>query len=282
MAFPRLHLFEFEDMKWMPKIFRVFITDLLAYQMNRFGIYESTTDKLVEVLNKTGHDIIVDLCSGSGGPALRIRDKISENTGRDIHLFLTDKYPNVTAFGEIKEKHVTAFSEPVDALKVSRELKGLRTLFTAFHHFRPQQAHDILKNAVDAKMPIGIFEITERKPISLMTIIIAPITCLIFSLFVRPYKLSRFFWTYVIPIIPLLYTWDGLISNLRTYTKKEWLEMTKQFEDQFSWEMGELISKFHIKVSYLIGYPKVLVEQEVINPIEEEVKANTFASINEH
>lgn len=252
----RFHLFEFEDLTCMPKIFRQFITDLLSYQINRFGIYEATIGKLVEVLNKTGHDTIIDLCSGSGGPLLGIREKVSKAMGRDIRLVLTDKYPNLEVFAAIEEIHVTTIGESIDAAMLEPKIKGLRTLFTAFHHFKPEQAQGILKNAVDNQMPIGIFEITERKPGSLMTLIVAPITCLIFSLFIRPYKISRLFWTYILPIVPIMYTWDGLVSNLRTYTKSELCEMTNQFQDRFTWETGELVSKFHIKINYLIGYPK--------------------------
>jgi hypothetical protein len=247
----------------MPKIFRRYITDLLTHQINQFEIYKPVTDKLVEILNKTGHSTIIDLCSGSGGPALRMRENASQITGRDIHLILTDKYPNLEIFKKIREKHVTPILEPTDALKVPQDLRGVRTLFTSFHHFKPQQAKEILENAVNASMPIGIFEITERKPASLMTLLVAPITCLIFSFFIRPRKLSRFFWTYIIPIIPLLYTWDGIVSNIRTYTKKEYCEMVGPFEDHFVWETGELISKFHIKISYLIGYPKENTEKVI-------------------
>lgn len=257
MGFPRFHLFEFEDLTWLPKTFRRLITDLLSYQINRFGIYEATISKLIEVLDKTGHNTIIDLCSGSGGPAISIREKASKATGRDIRLVLTDKYPNLEAFAKIKEEHVTTIKESIDAVEVGQRLVGMRTLFTAFHHFKPDQAQSILQSVVDAKMPIGIFEITERKPGSLMTLIVAPITCLIFSLFIRPYKISRFFWTYVVPIVPIIYTWDGLVSNIRTYTKEEWHEMTEKYKDRFVWETGELISKFHIKVSYLVGYPKI-------------------------
>lgn len=278
MGFPRLHLFEFGDLRWMPKNFRRFITDLLTYQINRFGIYEATIGKLAEILNKTGHDTIVDLCSGSGGPALGVREKASKVIGHDIRLVLTDKYPNLEAFAAIQEKYVSSIPKSVDATNVSQQLKGLRTLFTAFHHFKPEQAQGILQDAVEAQMPIGIFEITERNPASLMTLIVAPITCLIFSLCIRPYKISRFFWTYILPIIPLLYTWDGLVSNMRTYTKQEWLEMTKQFQDSFTWETGELISKFHIKVRYLIGYPKKAEEIDISNTITDTVGTEALAS----
>ncbi len=263
MAIPRLHLFEFEDLKWLPNRFRRYITDLLAHQMKVLGIYDATVSKLEEVLTETGHDTLVDLCSGSGGPAPSVRAKVAASLGKDVRLILTDKYPNVEAFNSIKEPHIIPLTQSVDATKVLLELKGVRTMFTAFHHFQPEQAKHILQDAVNAQMPIGIFEITERKPISLMTLIIAPITCLIFSLMVRPRRLGRFFWTYLVPVIPFLYTWDGLISNFRTYTKQEWLEMTSQLSGKnFRWEVGELTSKFHIKVTYLIGYPEVLKKRE--------------------
>ncbi len=49
-------------------------------------------------------------------------------------------------------------------MKVPRELKGFRTMFTSFHHFPPEEARAILQNAVDAGEGIGIFEITRRAP----------------------------------------------------------------------------------------------------------------------
>jgi hypothetical protein len=253
----RVHLFEFEDLRWFPGIFRRSITDLLTYQIANLGIYDATVGKLQEVLDKTGHDTIVDLCSGSGGPLPALREKLSRELQREIHLVLTDKYPNLEAFKAAQTRCITGVEESVDATQVGQKFQGFRTLFTAFHHFTPQQAKQILQDAVDAQMPIGVFEITERKPASLMTLLVAPITCLIFSLFLRPFRFSRFFWTYIIPVIPLLYTWDGLVSNLRSYTKEEWLDMTKDLKNNnFSWMTGQVISRFHIKVSYLIGYVK--------------------------
>jgi len=265
MDFPRLHFFEFEDLKWLPNRFRQYITDLLAHQMKFLGIYDSTVPKLEEVLTKTGHDTLVDLCSGSGGPAPSIRTKIAASMGKEIRLVLTDKYPNLEVFNSIQEPYIATITQSVDATKVLPELKGVRTMFTAFHHFKPEQARHILQDAIDAEMPIGIFEITERKPISLMTLIIAPITCLFFSLMIRPRKIGRFFWTYLVPVIPFLYTWDGLISNFRTYTRQEYLEMIDQLTGKkFRWEVGEVTSKFHIKVTYLIGYPESISDENCI------------------
>jgi len=256
MKLPRINLFEFEDLTWLPKAFRRYITDLLTFQIVKFGIYESAAPLISDVLKKTGHHTLVDLCSGSGGPAFGVRKKISEEIGEDIHLFLTDKFPNIEAFSDNQDRLVTPILDSVDASKVNSSLKGMRTMFTAFHHFTPEKAKEILQDAKNANMPIAIFEITERNPGSLMTLLVAPITCLIFSLLVKPRKIGRFFWTYLIPFVPLMYTWDGLISNLRSYTKDELRQMTQELEgENFNWTVGELTSKFHLKITYLIGYP---------------------------
>lgn len=257
MTCTRMHLFEFEDLSWLPNTFREAITDLLTYQISHFGIYNAAAPKIAEILQKTSQNSIFDLCSGSGGPAIGVQQEVSKILEKNIHLTLSDKYPNLKVFSQIKAPNVRAIPESVDVIKAFPKAPGLYTMFTAFHHFKPLQARAILQNAVDAKMPIAIFEITERKAQSLMTLLVAPLTCLYFTLFLKPFKLSRFIWTYLLPIIPILYTWDGLISNLRSYTKDEWLKMTKELnDDDFIWETGELISKFHIKVFYLIGYPK--------------------------
>lgn len=260
---PRLHLFEFEDLKWFPKFLRGYITDLLTYQIVNFGIYEAVVPEIKKVLEKTGVRSVVDLCSGSGGPSLGVAKKVSEQLGENVHLYLTDKFPNKKVLSKLKSQSVTPILDSLDATKISSDKldqKGMRTLFTSFHHFKPKSAKKILQDAVDNHVPVAIFEITERKLASLMTLLVAPITCLIFSLFIKPRKIGRFFWTYLCPIVPLLYTWDGLVSNARTYSPEELMDMTKQLKQQgnvnYSWKVGHLVSKFHIKVNYLIGFPK--------------------------
>src|SRR2546422_6427005 len=49
-------------------------------------------------------------------------------------------------------------SEPVDATQVPGDLHGFRTIFTAFHHFRPAQARAVVADAVAKGEGIGVFE----------------------------------------------------------------------------------------------------------------------------
>jgi hypothetical protein len=64
-------------------------------------------------------------------------------------------------------------------------------------------------------------------------------------------------WTYVIPIIPLVLLFDGVVSCLRTYRPQELREIVEKLRScQYNWEVGELAGR-RAPVTYLIGYPKV-------------------------
>jgi hypothetical protein len=174
---------------------------------------------------------------------------------------LTDKYPNLQAFENIEavsENHVSFYRGSVDATRVPPELEGLRTIFTSFHHFPPEEARSILQNAVDARQGIGIFEITRRTPFSIVLMFLWALTPFALIPFVRPFRWSRLLWTYVIPIIPLVLLFDGVVSCLRTYQPQElnaFVEMLTGAE--YEWETGEHSGgSIKLPITYLIGYPR--------------------------
>lgn len=68
-------------------------------------------------------------------------------------------------------------------------------------------------DAVNKKRGIGIFEMQERSLFTiLMMLILAPGAWLLTPL-IRPFKFGRFFWTYIIPLVPLVLTIDGKKKN---------------------------------------------------------------------
>src|SRR5262245_19620316 len=77
---------------------------------------------------------------------------------------LTDKYPNTAALARIAEEvpGVRFEAGSVSALDVPARLTGFRTMFTAFHHFRPADARGILASALRDREGIAIFEATSR------------------------------------------------------------------------------------------------------------------------
>ena len=161
-----------------------------------------------------------------------------------------------TTGGWASEDRITFYPGSVDAMNVPAGLKGLRTLFTSFHHFPPHEARAILQNAVDAGEGIGIFEITQRAPLTIGLMFawaLMPFAC---TPWIRPFRWSRLLWTYLIPIIPLVLLFDGVVSCLRTYRPQELRDIVEKLTScQYQWEIGELATG-KMPVTYLIGYAK--------------------------
>ena len=107
---------------------------------------ETVAPLLSEALHRANENQIVDLCSGGAGPLPVALAAIEQIEDREIGVTLTDLYPNKNAFEKASANpKITARYEPVDATAVPKELLGLRTLFSGFHHFRPVQAQQICK-----------------------------------------------------------------------------------------------------------------------------------------
>ncbi|TGD56714.1 hypothetical protein [Flavobacterium humi] len=254
----RIHLFEFEDMNWFPAFLRNYITDFLQFLSNKTNMFQKGIPIIEKGLDKTGTSLIVDLASGGGGGMLRINEELSK-TNRIFKILLTDYYPNLAAFEYTKKKSSNFYSidTPVDARNVPENLKGLRTQFLSFHHFNPTDAQQILQNAVNAKSGIAIFEAQERSAASIVSMLFSPITVFIMTPFIRPFRLGRIVFTYLIPIVPLVVLWDGLVSSLRTYSVAEMKALVAKLDnaDGFEWEI-ERVKSGPAYILYLLGYPK--------------------------
>ena len=219
----RIHLFEFEDLPWFPNIIRVGGTDFLRYLLIATDVYKPLIPLISESLSKTNETTIIDLCSGGGGYIEQLFKRLSENTDSKISIILTDKFPNFEAYNVIKEKtmgQIDFANYPVDAANVPKDLKGFRVMFSAIHHFKPAQVKNILQDAIDNNAPIGIFDGYEKNILAILFVIVFnPIAFLLFTPFFKPFSLSRLFFTYIIPLIPIYTVWDGCVSILRIETQ---------------------------------------------------------------
>jgi hypothetical protein len=257
----KIRLFEFEDFPWFPEIIRSGGTDYLRYLLTATNIYQPITPLLVKGIEKTGSDNILDLCSGGGGAIQQVQSNIKKQFNKDIEIRLSDKFPNLEAFKYLEKQSAGKISfetDPVDAAKVPLDLKGFRTIFSGFHHFNEVTAKAVLKDAVDAKAGIGIFDGAEKNIFTILGIMIFhPLAFIFFTPFFRPFKLSRLFFTYILPLIPLYTIWDGVVSIIRLYRPTELLRLASETDDEhYEWLAGRVKNKLGIGVAYLVGYPK--------------------------
>ena len=255
----RLHLFEFEDLHWFPGFLRNYLTDFLQFIANRLDIYKPVILLIEKGIANGKTNTIIDLASGGGGGLIKLCSHLKKNN-TDLKIILTDYYPNIDAFKNTTQQspHFEYIPYSVNALDVPAQLKGLRTQFLSFHHFKPQQAQAILQNAVIAQNPIAIFEIQERSLRSIVSMIFSPVAVLIATPMIRPFKWGRILFTYLIPLVPLFVFWDGIVSSLRTYSINEMKELINnlQNKDNYEWQTGKIKSGPGV-ILYLTGYKKI-------------------------
>jgi hypothetical protein len=248
----RRHLFEFGDQPWLPKILHDTETAYLSAAYRFFPISGRWAEKIATALRPGEPAEILDLCSGSGGAMPAIIKKL-ERRGYKARATLTDLFPNPQPSSDPR---ISWIAEPVDATRVPPHLLGVRTMFSAFHHFRPQAAKAILKDAYDRHRAICIFESGPGTPLGIALMLGVPINVLAFMPFARPFRWKYLLFTYLIPIVPLLMLWDGIVSMLRIYSPEQMEAMIDDLRGPgYAWETGRIYLKGLGGFPYLIGRP---------------------------
>lgn len=250
---------------------------------------ESPSSLVAKLLyNKLGPSVreytYVDFCAGAGGPTAFIerhlnhelattvnrvngvndvngeQKQLNGNT-KPVKFVLTDLYPHIDDWKEVaaKSPNISFVSKPVDATNappnlVEGDKKVFRMFNLAFHHFEDEIASKILKNTFETADGFAIFELQERTLASLLMVcLLGSVMIVILTPFYFPFwkHPGQVFFTNVIPIVPFIVAFDGVISSLRTRTPDEVVALAKRCgADIDDWELrgGR---EMH---SYPIGY----------------------------
>ncbi|ORY57577.1 uncharacterized protein BCR38DRAFT_449536 [Pseudomassariella vexata] len=201
----------------------------------------------------------IDFCAGAGGPTPFIERALNRylkssttqngaasnesngaksyaaviaNGSSAVDFVLTDLHPHVESWERAAKKsaYITYEAESVDAANAPPELVGrykdkgqkvFRLFNLAFHHFDDGLARAILKNTVETSDGFGIFELQDRSISSFISCCLFGVFILLFAPIFYWWSPSRLFFTYLMPIIPFVLVFDGIISCLRTRTAEE-------------------------------------------------------------
>jgi hypothetical protein len=249
---------------WFPHTFRDALTTYLGVFERWSKPYEIIHPRILDAIRASGASEIIDFCAGNGVSALALRRSALAD-GLHVKWLLADRFPsgNFQLQRESADAtDVVYLIESVDACatKVDGCEHAFRTLFTSFHHFRPPEAAKILQNAVDARAGIAIAEFTHRSIVNCLKYILAPLLVCAVMVTIRPIRWNWLFFTFVVPILPFTVAWDGIVSNLRTYSPDDLAKLVRTIRgrDTFAWEVGEAQGSLMFpKITYLIAQPKV-------------------------
>jgi hypothetical protein len=199
--------------------------------------------------------VYIDFASGSGGPTPYIEADLNRQLreeGKDeVKFVLSDISPHISAwsFATKKSDNLSYIAQSVDATdapRASKLLKGvagvqakkvMRLFSLAFHHFDDDLAAQVLENTVktsdgfwsvspsfSAKCTLTVYSIFELQSRNLSSFILVSLLWPL-AWVTAPYYFgnspAHLFFTYLVPLIPFVWVFDGYISILRTRTPEE-------------------------------------------------------------
>lgn len=263
----RVHWFELHELSWFPSGVRNLVTDFLRFAwitdlcLGWTGLVKAPISVvapiLARALRESNSTKVVDLCSGGGGPSPEVQVHVSKHIGKDVEVVLTDLYPNIAAFKRAQQSnpHISFEEKPVDATKC--KLTGFRTMYLSMHHMSPPQAKAILRDVVKSKQGIGVFELQDRSLWSIFGLLFI-LPWIVLSPLWQPRSIKRFFFCCCCPILPFVLVFDGIISALRTYSKKELFEIVSEVDpDQtYHWTYSVQWLNPFLPLIAFVGIPK--------------------------
>jgi hypothetical protein len=237
---PRLQLFEFTDLPGLPRPIRRWLGDYLRGVVTITRLFEPAGPRIAILLGIARTDRVVDLCSGAGGPWPALSRMVESALGRPVQVRLTDLHPDGDTWAWLEggaTPGVTGHAGPVPADAVPAELPGVRTVFDGLHHLPPAVARAVLADASRRGVPLLVAEAVERSGLALLGVLASPLLVWLVTPFLRPLSIARLLFTYLVPLVPLLVLWDGVVSVLRCYRPEELLALAEGLPGDLEWRV---------------------------------------------
>ncbi|KAL7938711.1 hypothetical protein V8C35DRAFT_288956 [Trichoderma chlorosporum] len=240
---PRLHLFEIDDQPWFPSFLRSHVQDALTLAWNSNTPLQPDSPARIAastLIRQLGSSLssytFIDFCAGGGGPTPAIQQAINSHLSAQdkppVDFVLTDLHPNIAAWKRIVMKFpgITYESQSVDASNAPKDLverpggkKVMRLFNLSFHHFDDALARGILKDTANTSHGFAIFELQDRSFASAVSVFMFGVGAIVMApIFALKRKsLAIFIFSWIIPVLPFVLVFDGLVSCLRVRTPGE-------------------------------------------------------------
>jgi hypothetical protein len=236
----RLHLFEFCDQTWLKGAWREAYLDGLNTTFKMFKFHDGLTKPFNTWLSKSKSNHVLELCSGGGGPIDTLIK--NQNSNKELKITLSDLTPDVKAFEAIKNKYpknIDYVETSTDATNTKELNANLIFMCSSFHHFSPDMAKKILLNASKNSNGIFIREILSRNFFNMISSIFNLLPLMLTPFFSGRFTFFKLLITTIVPIVPLMIIFDGIVSVFRTYTTEEIMTMLpEEMKKNWHWTTG--------------------------------------------
>ncbi len=243
----RRHMFEFHELARCPTFVRETVIETLGNGLHWSGLSSIIGPAFEEFCDQAKPDRVLELCSGSGRPVADLA-QYRLDKGESVPTYtLSDLFPNHASWERAKQEQPQAVDvcrESVDATAVRAAPEhDARMMVNAFHHFDSVQARAILEDCANNGKSVFVFEGAPRGVGSFISLTLSSPKVLL-ALLANPllaprHKLLKAVFTYMCPILPMVFMWDSVITNMRIYDRAELESLVKAIPD-YCWTYREV------------------------------------------
>jgi hypothetical protein len=256
----RIQAFEFMDLPQTPRFLRDSVVESLGNSLRWSSVYKNAAAVFAKFCESLQSNTILDLCSGSGEPVAILLDALNKQGERLPCFLISDLFPVIHEMEKVIEQfpeNIQAINTPLDASNVPDSYPhSARVVISAFHHFAPGLAESILRDSAERGKPIFILEAMTRHFNSVLKLGFFFLLGLMINPFLsKQDRLLKTIFTYLIPLIPLMGLWDGVVSIMRVYTGEELIALTATIDAKFQWEFQKIRVGWNSTISVFIGMP---------------------------
>ncbi len=253
----RRHWFEFGDQTWIRGRFREVYNEALNFGQTVGGHYRRMAPAFARWASGHPSGLVLDLASGGAAPLKCMMESAREHEPSMPKLVCSDLHPDLERLRRLSSQFGTAAIDhlplPVSALDVPPDLPKMRSICSALHHFREEDAARIIENTLKDGGGLFVMEPFERNFRHLAMLLLAgPWIYLWAPFFSERFSLLQLLLCTLIPIVPFMIFWDGVVSVLRIHTTQEIVAMIPEsIREQVEIETGYAPYLFGCRATYV-------------------------------
>jgi hypothetical protein len=221
-----MHLFEFNDLPHIPRSIRQTLLELMELCNRGFRSFnQRAAREALDRARQEGCQAIVELGAG-GAPLTRLLTEDARLAG--IRLVPCDLFPDAASYSALEESYpgvVKPILTPVDYSEAHDFGPGaLAVLVGTFHHIPPALRSKTLRALTKSAGRVVVFEPLRNTPLSIFLVFFSIVPALLLPLSGMGSRGTwrRILWCWLVPLVPCVFLWDGVVSCLRQWGPRRW------------------------------------------------------------
>jgi hypothetical protein len=226
----RKQVFQFSAQSWYPQFLKRDMYEFMSWFVGKVNAAKPFLPVISEGLAHAPAQRIINIDSRIGAGFETVKDLISEK-------------PEM-------------LNLPIQKFNTSNS--GLYLFVNSFHKLKPDAARSYLQEIAKSRNAVVVVEGNNDSlwQVVGMTVFV-PLAVILSGPFVKPFRVTRLIFTYLIPILPVVTMLDGFLALFKLYNPKDLNELVSTIaEKNYSWKSAKADNGRGGKIMYLIGWPE--------------------------